>query len=214
MSRSNSSTSKPVRPAIPLPWPYRSALFGVALFVTVAGFPYAAAAVRLLVAGQPVRLQAVQKQLRTNEMRMEAAGKGREVKAVAVLPDGTLYLGGKAGLAVLRHGQAEPVTDWPDAEVKSLASASDGTLWVVGKEALWRRDGGSSTWNRVREGDAHSIEIAPDGMLYLAGKTGLRRSRDGQTWEEVSAAVPSAASTKNHPPTDSSAASSPSAHEG
>lgn len=122
------------------------------------------------------------------EKEHESPEKLREIKSAAALSDGTIYAGGKGGLAVLKNGEWTAVEGFPDVEVKSLAAAGDGTLWVAGKKGLHSFKGGS--WKTEKEGDAHSVSVGADGSVILASKKGLEIRKASGEWSEVAKSLP------------------------
>jgi hypothetical protein len=105
-----------------------------------------------------------------------------EPKSVLVQPDGSLLIGGKAGLQELRDGQVFPVESFGGLEVRGL-TAKDGVVWAAAKDGLWKKQ--RSGWENIKKGDFWAVTFDQDGSMLLAGKTGVLRSKDGRAWDMV-----------------------------
>lgn len=112
----------------------------------------------------------------------------REMKAAALLADGTLYAGGKGGLAVRKGSEWSIVKDFPQDEAKSVAAGTDGSLWVAGKKGLYQLKDGK--WSVTKEGDMHSVSIAGDGTVLAVGKKGFYTRSAAGEWSEAPALLP------------------------
>lgn len=186
-------TSKPSTPKPSVPWSRRAAFLGVGVFVALAAWPYLSATTKLVAAGDAPTAEKVKDGAAQARMQEEREKHAREIKAVAALPDGRVFLGNKGGLAVLENGAVKAVDDWPGGEVKHLAAAG-GTLWAVSKETVWNFNG--QTWSKAFEGEVHSVAVGPDQAVYLGTKKGLKRSRDGAKWEDAAAEMPASLMAK------------------
>lgn len=181
----------PAKPATP--WSRRAAFLGVGVFVALAAWPYLTATTKLVAAGDAPTPEKVKDGAAQARMQEEREKHAREIKAVAALPDGRVFLGNKGGLAVLENGAVKVVDGWPGGEVKQLAAAG-GTLWAVSKETVWSFNG--QAWSKAFEGEAHSVAVGADQTVYLGTKKGLKRSRDGAKWEDAATEMPAALLTK------------------
>lgn len=182
------ATSKPATP-----WSRRAAFAGVAVFAALAAWPYLSATTRVIAAGETPTAESVKKQAYDERLKGEMAKHAKEMKAVAAMADGRVFLGNKGGLAVLENGAVKAVDGWPGGEVKSLTAAGS-TLYAVSKEIVWQFDGGA--WKKSYNGEAHSIAVGPDQAVYLGTKTGLKRSAGGAKWEDVDAQMPAGFAAK------------------
>lgn len=166
------------------------ALAGAGVFVLLAAWPYLSSATQILAAGDAPSAAKVKQGVEVMAKREHDAKHGREIKAVATLADGRIFLGNKGGLAVLENGQVTAVDGFPGGEVKALA-ATGNTLWAVSKDTVWQCTG--AAWRKAYQGDeAHSLAVGPDQSIYLGTKQGLKRSRDGVQWEAVDVQMPAA----------------------
>jgi ligand-binding sensor domain-containing protein len=101
------------------------------------------------------------------------------VLAMAVTPDGTLFLGTReAGLFVVRDGRASAVSGrLPDLKVNCLLATSNREVWIG-------TDRGVARWN--------GAEVQTEGLPpELAGvqALALQRDRDGNVWIGTSAGL-------------------------
>ncbi|RYD60830.1 MAG: hypothetical protein EOP83_18500 [Verrucomicrobiaceae bacterium] len=118
----------------------------------------------------------------------EHGSSAREMKSAALLADGTLYAGGKGGLAVQKGGEWSIVKDFPLDEAKSVAAGTDGSLWVAGKQGLHLLKDGK--WSIAKEGDMHSVSVATDGTVLAVGKKGFFSRNSAGEWSEAPALLP------------------------
>lgn len=118
----------------------------------------------------------------------EHGPEAREMKSAVLLADGTLYAGGKGGLAVRKGGEWSVVNDFPQDEAKSLAAGTNGTLWVAGKRGLYLLKDGA--WSTVKDGDMHSVSVATDGSVLAVGKKGFFTRNGAGEWSEAPATLP------------------------
>ena len=141
------------------------------------------------------------------------AGQGSQVTALAISPDGTLYVGGTFGLAggtttrniAYWDGAAwGTVTNGVNGQVFGLDVAPSGTLYACGAftqangttanyVAFWDK----SNWGTMAGGqDAilYAIKAAQDGFIYTAGNFTTPASAagsfgiarwNGQSWESI-----------------------------
>lgn len=119
-----------------------------------------------------------------------------EIKAVALLPDGSMLLGGTAGLCLWKDGVANPVKglsggNLPAGEIKDVAVDLLGRWWVATKEGVAFRNS-DGQWQASLEGDVHRLQSGPAGSVYVTlGKgEGVKKTTDGKTWELVVAMMP------------------------
>jgi hypothetical protein len=190
--------STPIKPAAPPPptwWSPKAAIWMSLAFIAIAGFPYITSTTKLLAEGKPVTLEAVKGEAKKDMMKKDKEHgmldekKQREIKAMTVAADGTLYAGGHAGVLRWKDGAWEKLGGYEDAEAKLITTAPDGSLLVAGKHGAYRYASGA--WTQVYEDDVHSISQTADGTLYISGpKTGLKKKATGGDWEVVSEGFP------------------------
>ncbi len=105
-----------------------------------------------------------------------------DVRSIDVGPDGRLYAGTAAGLAIYDRGTMEFELVGRDAlrniDVLSVAVAADGTAWIGTADGLFRRDdGGLVAEFDVRSGLAlnriNAVALHPDGRIFVATDLGL-----------------------------------------
>ena len=181
-------------------WSPRSGVYCAAGFLALAGVPYLINGAKVYAETGKVSAGEVMKETKEKhekkEKDHESAEKLREIKTAAVLADGTVFAGGKGGLAVRKTGEWSAVPGFPDEEVKSLAAGADGTLWVAGKKGLHSFKDGA--WKTEREGDSHSVSVGADGSLALASKKGLEIRKPSGEWSEVAKSLPEAFGKATH----------------
>ena len=111
----------------------------------------------------------------------------RQVRAVLVRDDGSVWLGTNAELAQWRDGKLTRYTTrdgLPRNYVMALAESADGQLWIGTSNGLARYDG--QRFHRyVRDDgfparDVFAIHVQIDGTLWLGTGEGLVRLRDGR----------------------------------
>ncbi len=173
-------------------WGKGAALVVVLAIGGVAAAPYLIAATKTLAAGEKVSVEKVVKEaegeMKKNKSEMDKHRES-EVRTASWSADGKLYIGSKAGLAILKDGRSEPVADFPMDEAKSVACAADGTVWVAGKKGLHLlRDG---NWSIEKSGDMHAVTIGQSGVVVAVSKKEGIFSRDlNGTWSTLMAAPP------------------------
>jgi ligand-binding sensor domain-containing protein len=122
-----------------------------------------------------------------------------ELNAVAVGPDGALWIGSEGGGASRLDGAGWITYTQADGlasnKVRAIAVAPDGEVWLGTDRGASRFDGETWTTYTTADGLASdsvgSIAIAPDGAVWLGtvgagwqSPAGLGASRfDGQTWK-------------------------------
>ncbi len=127
-----------------------------------------------------------------------------DLQAIAVAPDGTLWLGSNMGIYALQGSTWMTHTALGrgiSVNVLSLAVGPAGGIWAGTREGLTRFDGstelttGGQTWTPYPRRDycdqaycpeikwGFSIAVAPDGALWLADGWQLHRF-DGTRWTE------------------------------
>lgn len=112
------------------------------------------------------------------------------VRALAVAPDGSLWIGyGNKGIANLKNGKFTNYTTDQGLTangVTSLAVESDGTLWVGTTWGISRFDGSKFTNYLTDQGllsnDVKSLAIGRDGTLWVGVSSGVSQF-DGSTWK-------------------------------
>jgi hypothetical protein len=171
-------------------WGKSAAVLGVTVFGVLAAIPYLQGGAKLLAAGETVDLSKVQKVVEKENKEKDKAmheKKGNlDVKAVAALPDGTVYFGGKIGLYRAKGGKAEELAQFPGEDVKSIAATTSGEVLVAAKQGVWASKDGAE-WKQVAKGDAHGVSIAADGSVYVAMKDDgvVRRAAGSEEWTPV-----------------------------
>lgn len=104
-----------------------------------------------------------------------------EVRASLTAPDGSRWLGTKAGLYRIEAGQARQVEELGGLEVRDLVAAPFG-LVLAAKNGVWLKD--AAGWSKVQGGDAWSANLLPDGAVAVSVKDrGVLTSRDGSEWQ-------------------------------
>lgn len=172
-------------------WGKGAAVLGVVVFGALAAVPYFQTTSKLIAAGETVDLktvqQAVEKEGKMKEKADHAMKHGKpDIKAVAALPDGTVYFGGKLGLYRTKDGKAEELTKFPGEDPKSIVATPAGEVLVAAKQGVWSSKDGAE-WQQVLKGDAHGLSVAGDGAIYAAVKEeGVMRRAAGSTdWQPV-----------------------------
>ncbi|MEZ0385563.1 MAG: hypothetical protein ACAI34_00750 [Verrucomicrobium sp.] len=184
----NTNTASPKKPSW---WSPKSGLLLAAGFGIAAAWPFLSSATKLAAAGEEVSVDKVMKTTMEHE-KMEPE-KLREVKAYAVLSDGTAFLGTKGGLFVGKGGEWRYDAEFPGGDIKNLALAADGTLWAATKRGVFQRLATDGKWQLAQDKDAHSITLGSAGEVFITGKYGvMKRSGDG-TWQTVLTEVPASA---------------------
>jgi signal transduction histidine kinase/ligand-binding sensor domain-containing protein len=121
-------------------------------------------------------------------------GAPSDIGALAQTADGTLWIGGRAGLT--RFDGARFVSyPGPSEEplhgtnVSSLLAAPDGGLWIGFRPsgASLLKDGRVTRWGTadgLPDGTVQQFALEKDGTLWVAARLGLARF-DGERWEAV-----------------------------
>lgn len=185
-------------------WGGWSALAGVVLFAGLAVYPLAAARLGSgeSAHGKPKKDGLVAMLDKVAEKSAEAKtpkdgsshkssdAKPLEPKALAVLADGTLFVGTKHGLLRRHEDRLLPV-EGLSGDVKGIALAADGTLLVATKMGAYRVAADASV-SSLYSGDVHSV-AAQGETLYLGVKhEGVLASTDaGRTWNSLGLSLPS-----------------------
>lgn len=189
-------TPKPKPPAPPSWWSPKAGIWLAVAFVGIAGYPYAKSAVNLLQEGKPVDVASVKKQTMKMEMKREKEEHGRgedpkklrEIKSLALAPDGSVWGGGKAGIFRQQEGKWVAVAGYPDVEVKSINVSTNGSVLVTGKHGVYLLR--NQVWTQVYEDDAHTALMGNDGTLYVGTKEGMKRKQGQGDWEAYSEGLP------------------------
>ncbi|MCW1886043.1 hypothetical protein OKA04_14995 [Luteolibacter flavescens] len=172
-------------------WGPRSGFLIAIGFGAVAAGPFLLNGAKALAQDGKVDVKAVMNETRNEKEKKdrEHGRESREMKSAALLADGTLYAGGKGGLAVRsKDGEWSIVKDFPVDEAKSMAAAADGSVWVSGKRGLYQLKEGA--WTTVKEGDFHSVSVGADGTVLVVGKKGLLTRSASGDWNEAPALLP------------------------
>lgn len=139
---------------------------------------------------------------RTSRSRLDAARR-RARPAEPHRPWALLALGGAGALAlvlvaavIVRPGssQATPWSRLGTEDVHSLAFVGDDPdrlLFGHHGGVLSSADGGRTWQPLATRSDAMSLAAATDGSIVIAGHEVLAASRDGRTWENIPASLPS-----------------------
>ncbi len=113
---------------------------------------------------------------------------GRQVVAVVVAPDATVWYGTYAGLFHLAGGRTESYGTnhgLPDEAITALAYTRQGELWVGTSYGLSRLEGARFRTFTVADGlgqiQIHALAPAPDGSLWVGTGRGLFRY-DGRSF--------------------------------
>lgn len=115
-----------------------------------------------------------------------AAGKPEEAepRALWVAPDGTQWLGTRAGLYRVRGEQAERIDDLGRADVRGLHSAG-AHLVVATTKGLYRVAVEAGAGERVARGDFWSVVQTAQGLIAVGkNETVLMSSDGGATWSD------------------------------
>jgi hypothetical protein len=154
-------------------------------FASFAAWPYLTRAAERVTEGKTVSVSEVQKDVNASEKdskkKMEK-DKPFEPKSITIQPDGSILVGGKAGLKELRDGKLVDVPNFGGMDVRGLTVHQDST-WAAAKDGLWKKDG--NEWKNIKQGDFHAVTFDRDGSILAAGKTGVWRSTSGSDWELV-----------------------------
>ena len=176
-------------PATPKKQPIRlsstAAVICAVAFGGIAAWPYLTRATERISQGKPVSVSEVQRDVEASQKQKTKKmdkDKPFEPKSVIVQPDGTLLVGGKAGLKELRDGKLVAVEDFGGMEVRGL-TARDGVLWAAAKDGIWKKEG--SAWKNIKDGDFWALAFDQNGSMLAAGKMGVLRSTDGSAWDMV-----------------------------
>ena len=169
-------------------WGPRSGILLALGFGIFAAAPFVINGAKAYAREGTVSMASVMKSTRDEKERKEHESKFREMKSAALLPDGTLYVGGKGGLAVRRNGEWSLVEGFPRDEAKSIAAAADGSLWVAGKRGLHHFKDGE--WTTANEAEMHSVSVAGDGTVLAVGKKVFLTRSAGGEWTETPALLP------------------------
>jgi len=173
-------------------WSPRSGVFLAMGFLGLGGIPYLIQGTKAFAeTGKISPAEVVKTTKEEHEKKAkdhESAEKLREIKAAAMLADGTVYAGGKGGLAVRKDGKWSKADGFPGDEAKAIAAGPDGSLWVAGKKGLHLLKNGS--WKIEKEGDMHSVSVAADGTVLAVGKKGLLSRSPSGDWIELAASLP------------------------
>lgn len=111
-----------------------------------------------------------------------------EVRAIAIAPDGTVWLGTDDGPYHF-DGQAweEFTQGLPGIDVRSLSAGPAGGIWAGTNDGVARFTGDS--WQQLREqygrdeGEFADIAVAPDGALWFAKPLSIARFDGKDEWE-------------------------------
>src|ERR1700752_4867781 len=135
------------------------------------------------------------RQLNHREFRA-ADGAPLDIATIAQTPDGTLWIGGRMGLArfdgvrFARYPQPgeEPLDS---TDVASLLVTADGGLWIGFRPdgIAFLRNGRVKRYgvqDGVPRGTVQQLAVDRDGALWVAARTGLARF-DGEGWQMVQA---------------------------
>jgi hypothetical protein len=103
------------------------------------------------------------------------------IRALAVAPDGKLWVGTSGGLDVFQRGKRVAhfggSDGLPCTDVYRLRFDDQGVLWVATARGLARYDGKSWTWRHslrwLPNDDVHDMVLADDGTAYVATSGGL-----------------------------------------
>jgi hypothetical protein len=190
---------KPKAPPPPTWWSPKAGFWLAAVFAVLAGFPYARSAMNLLHEGKPVNMDTVKRQTMKMAMKKEKENYGRgedakrmrEIKTLALAPDGSVWGGGKAGIFRQQNDRWIPVAGYPDVETKSISASAGGNVLVTGKHGVYLLRNG--TWTQVYDEEAHTALIGSDGTLYIGTKEGLKRKRGQSEWEQMDDGLPASA---------------------
>jgi len=127
-------------------------------------------ALPLIIIGLTAVFIAHDKALGTRQVVISEPGKPQmsEVKAVAVLPDGSTLLGLKYGLWQVRAGEAPRVL-LDKVEVRDILP-DHGKVWLAAKEGIWLGEAGS--YRRIATAEVWQVSMAAPGRLLLASKDG------------------------------------------
>ena len=171
-------------------WGPRSGFLLALGFGAVAVAPFVVNGAKAYAEEGKVDMKEVVKETKNDKEKKERehGRESREMKSAALLADGTLYAGGKGGLAVRKGGEWSVVKDFPQDEAKSVAAGPDGSLWVAGKQGLYLLKDGK--WTTAKEGDMHSVSVAGDGTVLAVGKKGFFTRTAGGEWSEAPAVLP------------------------
>lgn len=154
-------------------------------FGGLALWPYLSRATERFSQGKSVSVSDVRKDVEKSErqkMREMEKDKAFEPKSVFAQPDGTLLVGGKAGLKELRDGKLVPVENFGGMDVRGL-TMEKGVLWAAAKDGIWKKEG--AEWKNVKSGDFFAVNFDQTGRIYAAGKQGVFQSSDAVKWELV-----------------------------
>jgi ligand-binding sensor domain-containing protein/tRNA A-37 threonylcarbamoyl transferase component Bud32 len=115
-----------------------------------------------------------------------------DVSTILVTHDGTLWLGGVAGLVRFDgdlyrfEGEQWSRFEWPGSGwVESVAVAPDGAVWA-GYEGLGRFDPATGTWRIFTTDDGlvhqevRAIHITPEGVVWVGTPSGISRYVPGE----------------------------------
>lgn len=120
------------------------------------------------------------------------------LRALALAPDGTLWIGSDAGVDAWRpDGTTDspiPPEAWSYGFVEDLAATADGDLWIASARGLlrWHPDDGlASAGDELPATLVTAVEAGGNGVIWAAGPAfGLWR-RDGPRWRRVPDIAPS-----------------------
>ncbi len=112
--------------------------------------------------------------------RLPVASELSDIRCLLEVKEGEVWIGGAAGLAVLRGGHAHvfrPEDGYYAAGTFSMLAARPGVLLLGGREDLIEYDG--RRWRTVRTGldRVRSMIRARDGTIWIASGTGIHRLR-------------------------------------
>jgi|GEM_PF-4717304 len=121
----------------------------------------------------------------------------RALRALAVLPDGSLIAAATGGLFRMSDGK-----NWTPIGgnllrpgIGALALGADGALYAgSATDGVYRSADGGTNWMAINEGLAnravHALQFDPDGVLYPGTDAGVYRSSDrGASWESAAAGI-------------------------
>jgi len=161
-------------------------------FGLVAAGPYLLTAGKSLAAGEEVSMKEVAREVSREQEKKEKMEpeKMREIKAFAMLPDGTQFAGNKAGIVVKSASQ-----DWTfdsrfkGGDVKMMTVGPDGLLWAISKYGVYTR-AADGAWAQVYDGDSHSLSFDAQGAPTVAGKKGVFQRDASGKWQSVIEKLP------------------------
>lgn len=189
----------PKKSAPPPPkwWSPSIGIWFVIGFAALAVLPYLTSATKLMAEGKELSAEAVKKETKAKQgekmkeaMKKEEPGKLREIKGLAIDPEGIVYGGGKAGVFVLKDGQWSALEGFNGHDVKAIAIATDGELLVAHHDGVAAR-AADGKWSEAYEGEVHNL-AASAGTVYLAPKKPaalLKREPNG-TWTKINDGLP------------------------